>query len=280
MSYLLDKKLQKKRFINISLGVIVLVVLFFFRTAVFNGLSYASQKIFSPVLVAGNSVGQKWGSIGAYFISKNSLFSQNQKLLSELDENNARMINYNSLLAENASLKEILNRKNIKTTMTLAAILSKPNQSIYDTLTIDVGESEGVKVNNVVFAFGDMPIGRVSAVYPNSSKVILFSTPGEITEGLISSAAAGQAGNPASTSASLGGNSFLELTGRGGGNFEMLLPRDLTLQKGDQILLPGINNYVLAIAETVISDPRDPFTKALLRSPVNVEGLKFVQIEQ
>lgn len=263
MSYLLDKKLQKKRFISISLGVVTLLVLFFFRTGVFNGLSYASQKIFYPILITGNSIGQKFGNIGAYFISKNSLFSQNQKLQSQIDEYAAQMTNYNSEVADNASLKEILNRKKMKNSMTLAAILAKPNQSIYDTLTIDAGESEGLKVNNIVFAFGDIPIGRIGFVYPNSSKVILFSSPGEITEGLIS-----------------GNNAFMELTGRGGGNFEMLLPRDLTLQNGDQILLPGINNYVLAIAETVISDPRDPFTKALLRSPVNIQELKFVEVEQ
>ena len=59
----------------------------------------------------------------------------------------------------------------------------------------------------------------------------------------------------------------------------MILPRDITLQKGDLVTIPGINPYTLAVVETVISDPRDPFTKALLSSPVNVQELKFVEVE-
>jgi hypothetical protein len=58
------------------------------------------------------------------------------------------------------------------------------------------------------------------------------------------------------------------------------MPKDLTMQKGDQVVLPGINPYVLAIAQTIISDPRDPFNKMLLTSPVNIQELKFVEVEQ
>jgi hypothetical protein len=101
--------------------------------------------------------------------------------------------------------------------------------------------------------------------------VILFSSPGETTEAVIEN-------NPAPSS-SQGGNVFTELTGRGGGNFEMILPIDLTVQKGNQVDLPGTNPYLLAIIETVISDPRDPSIKALLQSPVNVQELKFVEVE-
>jgi hypothetical protein len=92
--------------------------------------------------------------------------------------------------------------------------------------------------------------------------VVLFSNAGEKNQALIS-----------------GGNIFMEIVGRGGGNFEMIVPKDFTLQKGDQVVMPGVNPYVLAIVETVISDPRDPFTKALLTSPVNIQELKFVEVE-
>ncbi len=60
----------------------------------------------------------------------------------------------------------------------------------------------------------------------------------------------------------------------------MIMPQDFTLVKGDQVVLPGIVPYVLGIVETIISDPRDPFVKALLVSPVNIQELKFVQVEQ
>jgi len=263
MSYLLDKKSQRKKFFKIALGVVLLIFLFCFRFSIFNRLSFGSQIIFRPVLVVGNNVEEKLKGLGAYFVSKNYLYNQNQKLQAEVDFNNARNANYDSVVADNASLKEILNRQNQRVNMILSAILAKPNQSLYDILLIDAGASEGIKVGDIVFALGNVPVGRVDIVYDNSSKVVLFSNPGETTEGVVS-----------------GKGIFLELIGRGGGNFEIIMPKDLTMQKGDQAVLPGINSYVLAIAQTVISDPRDPFNKMLLTSPVNIQEQKFVEVEQ
>jgi cell shape-determining protein MreC len=244
--------------------------LFHFRIGIFNSLSTVSHVIFRPVLIAGNYVGEKLGSVGAFFISKDSLYLENENLKLQLNENKALMSNYNSLLADNTNLREILGRKDEKMPMILGTILSKPNQSLYDTVVIDAGAKEGLKVGDMVFALGHsltgealgtVPIGRVSNVYPNSSKIILFSNSGEKTQVVI------------------GNNIFMEVIGRGGGNFEMILPRNLTLAKGDQVVLPGIVSRVLAVVETIISDPRDPFIKALLTSPVNIQELKFVEVE-
>jgi len=221
-----------------------------------------SQGIFRPVLIVGNNVFEKLGSFGAYFVSKNSLSIENENLKSQIKESEADRANYASVVAENVSLKETFGRKDPKVNMTLATILSKPNQSLYDTLTIDVGIKQEIKIGDMVFAIGNIPIGRVDAVYENSSKVILFSSAGEKTQAIVSNK-----------------NVFMELVGRGGGNFEMILPRDFILQKGDQVVLPGISTYILALVETTISDPRDPFTKVLLSSPVNIEELKFVEVE-
>jgi len=262
MSYLLDKKIQRKKISQIVLGVVVLIILFYFRTGIFSGLSSFSQGLFRPILILGNNIGEKFKRAGSYFVSKNSLYLENQNLQSQLREDEARMSNYNSVLADNENLKEILGRKNPKINMILSAILSKPNQSAYDTLTIDAGLKQGIKAGDIVFALGNVPIGRVDLAYNNSSKVILFSNPGEKIQAVIARK-----------------NIFMELVGRGGGNFEMVMPKDFALQKGDQMVLPGLTPYVLAVVQTIISDPRDPFTKALLVSPVNIQELKFVEVE-
>ena len=237
-----------------------------------------SHIIFRPVLVLGNNFGDKFVNLQSYFISKNSLYLQNQNLQSKVTEDETRMLNYNSILAENINLKEILGRKSEKTVMILAAILSKPNQSLYDTLVIDAGINKDIKVGNIVFALGNVPIGRIAETYLNSSKVVLFSNAGEKTQAIIS------LGPPSGGASPLAGRAgkdvFLEVTGRGGGNFEMIMPQDFTLAKGDQVVLPGIIPYVLGIVETVISDSRDPFVKALLVSPVNIQELKLVEEKQ
>ena len=237
-------------------------MLFYFRSPIFNGLSYAGHTIFRPVLVFGNSIGGRLEGVRSFFAFKNSLYWENQNLKSEMDAESALRSNYDSLAAENISLKEILGRKDANTNLVLSAILGKPSQSSYNTLIIDAGTKEGLQAGDTVFALGNIPVGRVADIYPNSSKVLLFSSPGEQTAVIVGD-----------------NNAFMEAVGRGGGNFELILPRDFILSKGDEVTLPGFAPYVLGIVETIISDPRDPFIKALLVSPANIHELKFVQVE-
>ncbi|MEO5635144.1 MAG: rod shape-determining protein MreC [Candidatus Paceibacterota bacterium] len=261
MSYLQDKKDKRKKFYYIFSFLVILFVLFYFRNGVFKNLSYLSHTVSHPFLVAGNNIGEKFGSIGSFFASKSKLTKENQDLKSKLSDAEAQMVNYSSLLAENTKLRDTLGRKDEKQDFILSAILAKPNQSPYDTLIIDGGTNKVIKTGQAVFASGNVPIGKISDVFSDSSKVILFSNSGEKTQVVLS-----------------GKDVFLDLVGRGGGNFEMIIPRDLSLVKGDQVVLPGIIPHVVATVATVISDPRDPFIKALLISPINIQELKFVEI--
>jgi cell shape-determining protein MreC len=263
MNYLLDKKAKEKKFFKIAVGIVLFFILIYFRVSIFNGFSYVSHGIFRPIFILGNSLGEKLGNLGAYFLSKKSLLKENENLQSQILESQADRANYSSILAENLELKEILGRQSEKTATILAAILAKPNQNPYDTLLIDVGAVQAIEKGKLVLAFGSVPIGRVAEVYGNSSKIILFSSAGEKNQTIIS-----------------GRDIFMELVGRGGGNFEIILPRDLTLQKGDQVILPGLNPSTVAVVETIISDPRNSFTKVLLSSPVNIQELKFVEVEK
>ncbi|PIZ85994.1 hypothetical protein CO033_01275 [Candidatus Nomurabacteria bacterium CG_4_9_14_0_2_um_filter_32_10] len=272
MSYLLDKKIKRNKYFKYIFFVVILFILIYFRSGIFNGFSYVSHIIFRPVLILGNNIGYKLSNIGTYFYSKNSLVLENKDLKSKLSEQEARILNYNSILDENLKIKEILERKREEAKMILASVLSKPNQSPYDTIIIDVGEKNGIISGQKVFALGNIPIGSIAEVYFNTSKVILYSSSGEKTEVIIG-------GKPASTSSSLGGDTFMQIVGRGGGNFEMILPRDFVLEKRTEIILPGITPYIVGIVETIISDPRDSFQKALLVSPVNIQELKFVEVE-
>ena len=261
MSYLLDRKARRKKILKIAAIAAALVLLFFLRAPIYAGLSRVAAFIFRPVLRAGGGVGGGVSGFGAYLSSKSSLWRENENLKQELEDARARMANYDALQSENLALKETLSRAP-EEKLILAAILSKPNLSPYDTLLVDVG-GQLAEVGDIVFAYGDVPIGRVSEVYASSSKVVLFSSPGEKTEVLI-----------------LGQNIFMPLVGRGGSNFEMTLPRDLTLEIGTEVQLPGLTPHVLASVVTILSDPRDAFQKALLVSPVNIQELKFVEVEQ
>ena len=225
------------------------------------GLSYLSHAVFRPVWAGGNKLWGQFSALQIYFNSKGNLLEENEALKRKLDIQNALLAGYDVFLDENNNLKNILGRKQDGMNLVLAGILSKPNQSPYDILVIDAGEKEGLGKGNLVFAEGNIPIGRITEVFPGTSKVTLFSTSKEKTEVVIS-----------------GRDVFMQVTGRGGGNFEMILPRDFKIEIGTEVVLPGISSYVVARVETIISDPRDAFAKALLVSPVNIFELKFVQV--
>jgi len=263
MNYRLDKKNKKKKVFKFAFIAIVVFLIFMFRAAIFGSLSFTTSTIFRPVLILGNNVSGEISNIGSIFHNRKSLMLENEDLKSQILQSQADRANYISVLDENNKLKEILARKNWSANLILGNILSKKNQSVYSSLIIDIGMNQGVMIGQRVFALGNIPIGKIAEADANSSKVILFSSPGEKTEVIVSSKYI-----------------FMQLVGRGGGNFEMILPRDFVLDVGTEVVLPGITPYVLGTVATIISDPRDAFQKALLVSPVNIQELKFVQVER
>lgn len=261
MSYLLDRENKKRKF-KTAFGVaVIFLIIFYFRVGITNGLSHAATTIFKPFLVLKNGTSAKLGSLSAYFSSKKNLAQQIENLEAARMDAEAKMANYNSLAAENESLKEILGRKNEKALQIIAAILGRDSVNPYDTLIIDAGEAHGVVLGAKVFALGNIPIGRVDSIFSNTAKVLLFSTSEELTSVNIR-------------------ETLFDLVGRGGGDFELTLPRDFIIEAGDQATLPGMTPYVVATVADIISDPRDSFKKVLLTSPVNIGELKFVQIEK
>ncbi len=266
MSYLLDKKLQRKKISIFATFFVFFVVLFYFRVGVFRVLSSTAGVVFRPIFFVGNKIGGGFSNIPAYFSSRSNLEKEIAVLNAKINESNIALLNLNSVAEENIKLKEILNRKDEKKSIVVASILAKPNQSLYDTLVVDAGTKQNIKEGSMVFAFGNVPIGRVVDVGGFSSKIVLFSSSKEKMNVIVS----GRENIK---------DVYMEVVGRGGGNFEMILPRDILLEKGDQVMLPGIRPYIIGIVETIISDPRDAFTKVLLVSPVNIQELNFVEIE-
>jgi cell shape-determining protein MreC len=184
---------------------------------------------------------------------------ENQILKDELNNEKGKNNEYFALLKKNQELKEILGRTDENKDTILASILV--NNQIFDTFIIDIGENQNIKQGDLVFAYGNIPVGRIAEVYSTSSKVNLFSKAKEKTSVIIQSK-----------------NIYIDLIGRGGGNFEIILPRDLVLEKGENVLLPDIDTYLIAKVDSIISDPRDSFQKALLTTPVNINQLRFVQV--
>lgn len=194
--------------------------------------------------------------------TKASVFRDNERLAEENSKLQNSMIDYQIIKTENEQLKELLGRIPEKSEFILSTILAKPNRSPYDTIVIDAGAISGIQVGQRVYANATIPIGEISKVYDKTSLVMLYSNPGQNTEVMLD-----------------GSNASASLVGRGGGNFEMIIPLELSANKGWAVLLPGTTTEVVAIIEEIISTPTDPIKRVLLRSPVNVQSIKWVQIK-
>lgn len=242
--------------------VIVFVIVAILVPIVFPSLGGAFRTVLRPFASAGKGIGSGLQTVGAYFGSKAHMQKRNQELEREVSELKTRLLDRDILAAENIALQEVLNRK-VSSSLTLARVLIKPNRSLYDTVVIDAGKNAGIQEGAAVFAYGNVPIGVVASVDPKTSLVRLYSSPGETIVGRIETL-----------------NIDITLTGRGGGNFEAELPREVTITEGQNVLLPAASPLIIARFGKEISDPRDPSQKFILTSPVNMSELNTVQIEK
>src|SRR3989344_369735 len=271
----------KKNFGKIFyLALLILIVagLFFnFRSPIKGFFSEVLQAVSRPLWRSGHKAGESFSSLLAWFKSTRSLFDDNKALTEELRELEARLADRNIIWEENLKLKEILNRHPAEENFILGVILAKPNRSLYDTFIIDVGAQDAVLPGQRVFAYGDILIGELAEVYDKTSKVKLFSTPGEKTEVVLSIPPTPGVG--ASFTPGVGGAVTMTAIGRGGGNFEISVPRDLPIEIDQELGIAGIRPYALGKVKEIISDERDPIKKILIRGMVNLFELKFVQVE-
>ena len=96
-----------------------------------------------------------------------TLALQNEKLMNE----NAALANENqALLKKTASISGLVP----DTRGIIAGIVARPPASPYDTLVLSAGSAEGVTLGMEAFGAGGVPLGVVSSVLANFSRVTLF----------------------------------------------------------------------------------------------------------
>lgn len=164
------------------------------------------------------------------------------------------------LQKENEKLKIELNREGASTG-TLARVLTAPGRNFYSTIIIDAGSAQGLSEGQIVYAFGSVALGTVAIVQEHRATIELFS------------AANRQVAGTAEDS-----DVALTMIGRGAGEYEVRMPRDVSFRVGEMISYQSIDTAILAKVEKIITDPRDPFQSLLAKVPVNLSTLKFVII--
>ncbi len=248
------------KLILLGLGIVFLlgIFLYFFVPTFFPGLLHQLGR---PLWQADNTASIALGTFFESFRGKELLVAKNESLAEELSALRWRLAALEMLEWENAELKGLLNRRDERTS-TLAAVLTRPNLSPYDTLIVDAGSAQGIHVGDPVLVEGAIQIGAIARVFSETAIVKLFSTRGETIAVHI-----GRAGIEA------------EAMGRNGGNFEMKLPREADVSLGDRVFIPGVNPALLGIVEHISLQPADPFALILFKSPVNPYEIRYVEIQ-
>lgn len=222
-----------------------------------NILRRVSFGVAKPLWSIGNVISSPFSKIKNYFVFKSSLVEENLKLEDELNALKIKELDYDTLSKENESLKAELGRDK-SSERVLAAVLSKPPRSPYDTLVLDVGSEDGIAPGSKVYFGENIIVGLVRNITPHTSLVSLFSTSNEKQEAILSRT----------------GASFV-LNGKGGENFQFEVPKDTDILWGDVFMYPGLASNVIASVYYIDTNSQSSFKTVYLRIPANVFSAKY-----
>lgn len=250
----------KKGLIGIFLAVLFLLAIF--NGPVRNFFVGLGTAVFRPFLNFGGSIAELINDNSYILDSKESLSKENSELKSRLIEMEEKFFGYEMLQKENDELKAALSRPD-KNSYIFAYVDSRPPQSPYDILIADMGEKDGVRNGMQVFAYDSILIGYVSEVFGNSSKIKLISFPGEETSAVLFSS-----------------NNQVIAAGKGGGNFEIKMPKSIEVNAGERVTTIGASPFLLGMIDKIEINPSDPFQKLYFRFPFNLQELKYIEIKK
>jgi cell shape-determining protein MreC len=199
--------------------------------------------------------------------------AQNEDLKRQIVALNVEQGSIQSVVSQNEDLLAMLGRSAAVGSSTassskvngahiLGAVLVRPPMAAYDEIIIDAGSDDGIMAGARVYAPGNVLIGTTTDVLSQTSKVTLFSSPGQQYPVLI-------------------GSSHIPATsvGRGGGQYEADVPQASKIDQGDIVSDSSLSDSAFGIVTTVLANPADPFETVLFAPPVNIYQLRWVLVE-
>lgn len=258
MIYLQPRRRRSLSGIQLRVGALVILICLLLAILGTYLLQGAAQTLAYPFMHISNGLEGLFGGVGSAFQTKLSLSEENNKLRQELRSTSHVMARERVLTRENEELKETLGRS-ISKDARLAVVLSRPPFMMYDTLIIDLGLGSTIEVGDRVYAKGDIAIGEVAAVYPQTSLVTLFSTPGRELQVRVAT-------------------TTLTAKGRGLGNYLLEVPREYAMATGTEVMLPSLLPSLLGVVDTIEAHPADPVQYVYVRAPLSLNDLYFVTL--
>ncbi|MES2994993.1 MAG: rod shape-determining protein MreC [Patescibacteria group bacterium] len=240
--------------IGIVLGVVVL--LFILRT-VFPGVLTA---LAAPFWSAGNALTGGAGDFASIFGDKAILTQERDTLARE----NASLREQNAVLtARVADLTQLLGGRPEASNSILAGVMARPPVSPYDTLVLDAGERAGVRIGASVQGAGGIPLGTIESLADNSSRVLLYSAPGRVTQGWV-----GENRAP------------ISLEGAGAGAFRTSVPRENAVVVGESVYVAGPGALPIGTVVRVETDPSSPRAVVHIKPVAHLFSTTWVTVSE
>lgn len=155
-------KLLKKKSVLAAVFITGVVILIFVILGSNNFAVSAVKTIFSPVLSLTAGVADTVGEFKDYLIEMQVYREENERLTEELNAVNRSNRDIAELKAENERLSQLLDLKSsLKYVSVAARVVSYEPNNWYDTLVINKGTNDGVKVGAAVISSGGI-VGKVT----------------------------------------------------------------------------------------------------------------------
>ena len=142
-------------------------------------------------------------------------------------------------------------------------VISGPPAFPYETVSVDLGEEDGIKPGFLALAYRSILLGRVEKTFKGGSEVKLLTYPGAVTEGWLEEAELN-----------------VTLEGIGNSNFRFSVPKNLELKVGERVLDGTREGYLLGQIENIKEKSNAPLKEVLVRSPLNLNNLRFVELRE
>ena len=262
MTYLQKSKNKWERFSKIIIIFVIFLSLSLLAILFPNFTRQLSSTISRPVWTAKSLITGSLSGIKDFLAFKSSLIKENIELKDRVAQLELKVTDHDILEKEIEDLRMEVGRVG-NSRRFMASILSKPPNSPYDTLLIDAGTSLGLQVGDKVYLSENIIIGTVMSVTDKTSVTTLFSSSGQKQRATL-----------------LRTGTVFELSGRGGANFIVEVPKESDILVGDIFIYPGILQSVISNVYYIDANSQSSFKTVYLRIPGNVFSAKHIFIEK
>jgi len=237
----------------ILLFVVVFAILNYFN---WRPLHSVTLVVSGPILKVKETILYPLNSFFSYFSSKKELENKNKELEKNISSLKIEVLS--NVILKN-EYKGLLNQINSgEGSVDVAKVILKPPFSSFDNLIIS-GDFDESEINKKVY-YRNIIIGEIVEVSDKTAVVKMYSASGYKTPAKL-----------------LGGSQF-EVIGRGSGQYEVLLPKDIDVLEGDPIIYPDNEVVIFGVVNKVFSTEDDLFNKVLFNVPVDFSEINYVRI--